>query len=366
MGRKKKQAMLTADGYSIHTIEMKVHMTCSEWMNAVHTAFSRASQTGTQTYEIARGTYCCTSASKDGVRLYLTKYDREGNVRPQVKAVINPRRLIDPQSSYLGILPTDEKSMQCVHDRFADLMRWFELPEFMEDWTLSRADLCVNLICPKSKIARELIRTARKWPAPPKYKRLYLENKHKIHFRTGTVDLVLYDKTYQMGQEGLLVQEEKLPDGVLRIEVQYRREYVRRQAKKFGTQDDAWATLRHLTMQSKTLMLRHIERCFPAGDFCKPMLLAEKIETSDLPSEMKARMVILTEALRKRPTVDHAVEAMKLTRKEAKEVLAAFEKIGLSPIPLRKGFYRDQMLSIPHILHQIEDDGSSTVVVEEL
>ena len=57
---------------------------------------------------------------------------------------------------------------------------------------------------------------------------------------------------------------------------------------------------------------------------------------------------------------------MKLTRKEAKEVLAAFEKIGLSPIPLRKGFYQDQMLSIPHILHQIEDDGSSTVVVEEL
>lgn len=369
MGRKKRKAMLTADGYSIHTVEVKTSLSYCKFKENISRAFQEAKTKKEPTmYQFARGAYCDKSRVRDGVRVYYTKYDRQGNIRPSVKAVINPRKLLDRNSSYLGTMPRDERSLERLYERFTDVMREQRLPEFFEDWRLSRADLCINLVCPQSKIAWELIRTARKWPEPSKYKRLYPEMKHIILFHAAAVDVALYDKVFHITDNGLLLEKEKLPNGVLRIEVQYRRAYIRRAAKKFDTEGDSWETLKALALHSRPLLLKHLQRCFPAEDFCKPGLLEERIVDATYSAEEKRHMLALVGALRKRPTLDHALRSIAgkygLGAHERKQLLARFVALGISPIPLKKNFYRDKLLSLPHILQEIEADGTSEVVAD--
>lgn len=80
-------------------------------------------------------------------------------------------------------------------------------------------------------------------------------------------------------------------------------------------------------------------------------------------------MLALVGALRKRPTLDYALRSIAgkygLGAHERKQLLARFAALDVSPIPLKKNFYRDKLLSLPHILQEIEQDGTSDVVADD-
>lgn len=111
-------------------------------------------------------------------------------------------------------------------------------------YKLRRIDHCVNLYCKQKKIFRELVRTNCKASTPPKYKRLPRKtgnkkednayNKHYLRFQCQSHSVVMYDKTYQLQAEGLILDYETLPDGLFRIEVCCERGHIRSVEKKLG------------------------------------------------------------------------------------------------------------------------------------
>lgn len=116
---------------------------------------------------------------------------------------------------------------------------WFRqdgLPCVLDAYQLSQVDLCVNVRCDSTALFKELLRVTRKLPTPPKYERAVFRsenkklankyNKHHIALKHNSRELVMYDKTYQISENGLLLDEEKLPKGVLRFEVHELRERV--------------------------------------------------------------------------------------------------------------------------------------------
>src|SRR5699024_6541531 len=110
----------------------------------------------------------------------------------------------------------------------------------INQYKLSRVDFCTNIRCDSKKIFRELVRVLRKLPTPPKYTRMIYQdkkqnkkkanryNKHYLRFACGTHELVIYDKSYQMKENGLELSYEKMPNGVIRFEMHCQREYLRR------------------------------------------------------------------------------------------------------------------------------------------
>lgn len=154
-----------------------------------------------------------------------------------LRMIVNPRKLIDPESSYIGILPPTEKSIRSLKKAFHSLFRHTDFSNDIDSYKLRRADLCTNIRCDNKKIFRETVRVLRKLPTPKKYTRKQKKdcdkkkanqyNKHYLCFSCGTHELIIYDKTYQINQGGIKTAYEKLPEGVLRYEVHCEREYIR-------------------------------------------------------------------------------------------------------------------------------------------
>lgn len=175
-------------------------------------------------------------AQRHGILLYLTETVKGGWRSDTIKAVVNPRKVLEPESGYLGIAPTDSDSLERFQDAFTLLMRKYHLPEFLEEWKLTRLDLCVNLQLNKKKSAREFCRLLQKNLLPSKLKRASFLNpnadkkeqkrqkdrdRHSVCLTNGSYEIIVYDKLFQVKTEDLDGDTawESLPDGILRVEL---------------------------------------------------------------------------------------------------------------------------------------------------
>ncbi|WP_280960341.1 hypothetical protein [Butyricicoccus faecihominis] len=59
--------------------------------------------------------------------------------------------------------------------------------------------------------------------------------------------------------------------------------------------------------------------------------------------------------VQRRQTVDAAFKWMRARDIRTDDLLAKFAKLGLNPIPLRKGYAAKRMPSLPEILRTVED-----------
>lgn len=127
--------------------------------------------------------------------------------------------------------------MSCWRNAFQEVLKKSPLDGDISHYYLSRVDLCTNIRCSNKKVFRELVRVLRKTATPKKYQRLFYQhknkkkanqyNKHYIRLACGQQELVIYDKTYQLIENNLVIDYEDLPAGVLRVEVHYGRDKLR-------------------------------------------------------------------------------------------------------------------------------------------
>ena len=66
-------------------------------------------------------------------------------------------------------------------------------------------------------------------------------------------------------------------------------------------------------------------------------------------------MLLLFSEMRRKQTIDAAFALMERQGYRTDDLLKKFEKFGINPVPLRQGYAAERMLSLPAILHKIED-----------
>ena len=274
---------------------------------------------------------------------------------------MNPRKLIDPNSSYVGILPPTEESVGAVSKAFFIALKKSGLPCVLDAYQLSRVDLCVNVRCDSTALFKELLRVTRKLPTPPKYERVMFEdkdkkrasryNKHHITLKHKSRKLVLYDKTYQILENGLLLDEEKLPKGVLRFEVHELRERVSKMEKKLGT-SSVTSLLCHYIKQSEKIITRCFGRAYPDKKFMQPDRLRSLIH-AETDTAVRDGMARLAEVMVRVKTLKKGVKKIGKEGYDAEAVLAQFARLGVSPIPLRKKFCARSMPGVATLLRRI-------------
>ena len=359
---------LEPDGFSIHTFELSRKLKRYEYHSVKNTLYmqqqNNPSFSGQMYKDRETGNHICNYYGRFGVRIRLEHNKSDSFESWYVRMIINPRKLIDPQSSYLGILPPEEASADYVRDAFAQLFSGTIFENDMDKYQLRRLDLCTNIRCDKNKLFREMVRVLRKLPTPPKYKRVFHDdkskdqketrqyNKHYLLYRCGTHNLVIYDKTYQVQENGLTVDYENLQEGVLRFEVQCNRDYLRKVEKDVG---DPCTTelLRLMIRESRYRIIDHFSRCFSDDDFAQANELYGRISASRFPQETKTAMCELVTRLQRVQTVDRALYKMKASGYDTDSLLDKFERLGISPIPLWQNFCADRLPGPVRLLRSV-------------
>ena len=372
--RNRNYVRITSEGFSFHTIQLTY--ICDEFeFDAIK---KRLKQVGKkdQFYplqEYETDCFCCTAYSEHGIRFYLTRgTDSWTNI---VKIVLNPRRLVEPQCDYLGIMLSDEKSLDEMEHRFTDIMRKInspkspELPECMDEWKLSRIDLCVNLEFDRKKLPQQLIRLLSCGNAAAGYERscysypsekdgsfMKLE-KHSIKFSNKRIALTAYDKVYQCKYENLAMPDEM--QGILRLELQCTREWIRDENKKHHCKSTREA-IDYLSRHSQEYLRKYADKLLMPGEYCREKILKERIQNAPgIRKGSKKQMLKFIKVLANGKTdVGGAIKQFKacLSGKQLRSLLEHFEQLDICPVPLDKHSKLKTICSIPNILKMMGDD----------
>lgn len=368
--RKHRRAEITLepDGFSIHTFELSMKLSKSEWKKCKQRLYADQEETGEHWIYLDKqsGHYICTRHADAGIRIRLEQNDTgDGKTTHFIRMIVNPRKLIYPQSGYLGILPPDEDSIELLEKTFRHLFRKTLFENDMRRYYLTRVDLCTNIRCNNKKVFRELVRLLRKTATPKKYERRFYQhtdrkkankyNKHCIQIACGSQELVIYDKTYQMDENNLAVAYEGLPSGVLRIEVHYGR------GKLKSIEDDTGITdpldlLWLMIQESKPRILKLVEKCYPQLDYLSYEEAKARIKQSRFKAHTREQMLTLLEKMQRRQTIDAALHGMARQGVPTEGLLGKFEKLGINPIPLRQRYAASRMPSLAEILRTVGKD----------
>ena len=363
---RKARFMLEADGLSIHTFEISRKLTKREWNCCKEKLYDQNRiSSKVCVYKESKGVHRVSQYEKYGLRITLEHApDQENSRGYYVRMIVNPRKVIDPNASYIGIFPPEKFSITELQASFHALLAQSAFNDQLDDYYLSRVDLCVNIRCDHKKIFREVVRVLRKLPTPPKYKRVSRKekdkkkankyNKHYIKFQCGTHSLVIYDKTYQVTEQGLQVDYEDLPEGVLRFEVQYQRYVLRGLEKKLDT-DNPSELLWYLMQKSEKRICKHFEQCFADVQFCQIEEIEKRIMGSKYEDETKQMMLELTHRMQRKQSVDQVLEEMQSEGFLVEDLLRKVHKLGFSPIPLWKNFCAQQIPGPVSLLRMISE-----------
>ena len=363
---KKKSGIfkLESDKFSIHTFEISKKLTNQDYKRMRDRLYHQCSKGEIYRDRAWQGEgerHRCRWFQQNGLRISLEK-DVHGHISTcYLRVAVNPRKLIDPNSSYLGILPPTEESVQDVSKMFFVVLKDSGLPCVLDAYQLSRVDLCVNIRCDSTALFKELLRVTRKLPTPPKYERAEFKsedrraankyNKHHVTLKHKTRELVIYDKTYQIMENGLLLDEEKLPKGVLRFEVHEQRERISKVEKELGT-SSVTSLLCHYIGQSERIITRCFGRAYPDKKFMQPDQLRSLIY-AEADTAVGDGMARLAEVMVRVKTLKKGVKKIGKEGYDAKAVLAQFARLGVSPVPLRKNFCAESMPGVSILLERI-------------
>lgn len=364
MERNSGKFQLEPDGFSIHTFELTKKLSRKEYRKLVDEAYCRCPSGQIYRDKTWQGNgerHRCKWFQREGLRISFEQDIHHQVVSCRLRIAVNPRKLIDPNTSYLGILPPTEESMQEVSKRFFTVLEDSGLPCVLDAYQLSRVDLCVNVRCDSTALFKELLRVTRKLPTPPKYERVVFRsedkklanryNKHHITLKHKSRELVLYDKTYQILENGLLLDEEKLPKGVLRFEVHELRERVSKMEKKLGT-SNVTSLLCHYIKQSERIITGCFRRAYPDEKFMQPDAL-KRLVCAEADKSLQEGVLRLVELMVRLKTLEKGVRKIENEGYGAAAILSQFAKLGVSPVPLRKKFCAKSMPGVATLLRRI-------------
>lgn len=234
-------------------------------------------------------------------------------------------------------------------------MRKYYLPEFLDEWTLTRLDLCVNLQLNKKKSARELCRLLQKDLLPPRMERVFFydpgtskkgqedqkdKDRHSICLVNGSYEIVVYDKLFQTEREGLRPPA-KHHNGILRVELRCLPPHLDKllgRKKKSTSEQISW-----LTQHSRTQILKRVAKTFRSGAHYKPDAVKAMIDASGYHKSTRKQLWWMFKRMRYSFSLEHLEKGMEkqfgLKPRTVAKRLEQLQKLGINSIlPCEKTF----------------------------
>ncbi|MDD3230850.1 MAG: hypothetical protein PHE09_16780 [Oscillospiraceae bacterium] len=291
-----------------------------------------------------------------------------------LKIILNPRVLIDHDAGYLGIMPKGKEPLKKLKYQFQRAMKEIHAPYSIDQYLLTRLDLCVNFTGYSGDI-KQYMRMIWKQNAPATYTRYpfkseKLSNKenrqrdrHYFRIANKNVEYVVYDKGFQATKEGLRIGYLKLPKGLLRFEVHLMRDYIRSLEKQWAS-NDILSFLHLASQNSADVISRYTDRVYPSGKFVKYTEQKEIINRSGYSDKTKEQMLCCIRHT-KSGSLPKALSKLKrhfnLHEKDCASLLKRFEYLEIQPIPLRKNYRFDTLPDILSVMQLLQVHDSYTL-----
>ena len=116
---------LEPDGFSIHTFELTKKLSVVDYKKLRDILYRNCPAGGIfrdRDWPGQGERHRCQWFRKSGLRISLERDDYDVGTNCYLRIAVNPRKLIDPGSSYLGILPPDEGSIRSLGKKFMLLL----------------------------------------------------------------------------------------------------------------------------------------------------------------------------------------------------------------------------------------------------
>ena len=166
---------------------------------------------------------------------------------------------------------------------------------------------------------------------------------------------------YQLTENKLILAQEKLPNGVLRVELQCQKKFLNAQAKKLDCDTNAYALLRCMQQNSAYYILKYVKKCFCSGMQYTPDALFQALKAAKIRDQLKQPMLALCNSLRY-VSLDQAIKTVQkqyqLSEQNIRRILKKFQKLGICPIPLRTRYFRSSLPSLPDLLDALQQSES--------
>lgn len=102
--------------------------------------------------------------------------------------------------------------------------------------------------------------------------------------------------------------------------------------------------------------MKLVEKCYPQLDYVAYDEAQKRIEQSSFKPDTRERMLTLLNQMLRKQTIDAALHRMARQGVPTERLLEKFEKLGINPIPLRKGYAAFRMPSLAEILRTVGKD----------
>ena len=202
---------------SFHTVEYRLEAGRYSYSDLRRRAFAQKAATGAITYTEDHSLYV---RLRQGVVLKICDYDT-----PLLFIKINPRILVEEDHSYLGIFHATAENIEKIYSKASAIVQEYVPGYSLEDASLCRVDLCLNITCNQPDALIQLIACLKRCDWRSQYQTSEFsahtrnaeeKNKHSFRILSKHFSLTVYDKLFERAQRSSLEPEH--PDGLLRVE----------------------------------------------------------------------------------------------------------------------------------------------------
>lgn len=345
---------LYEDKIGVHTFELNLQLSsfdeCRERAAQLYNEKSDIlNETGKGVWQQENGTIC--DYRTYGIRLYLARADFVW-----LKLVISPRNLIG-DCNPLGVTKITSKMAEQMTEKIQDFLDARNFPYQVGQFQLSRIDLCANIVFEDESMPATIIRLLNRTPPKGKYHRIsfspaeskcgmeaYDNNKHSYMIALQQECLKVYDKVYEVQKNGRF-SNCQMNEGLLRIEVTLKREVITKWLFKNAVDDvDAIETTKLFSDAAPLLICERLRKALPYGVYLKKNEIEKRIKKSGFSgricADMKEMAKIYHQCKDSQSARDRilrfVVGVYRHPKRQYRELMERFEKIGLQPVPLSK------------------------------
>lgn len=284
---------------------------------------------------------CCLNIP--GLNLCIRYYESQ---HPALELVVNPYLLLG-NASYKMIFNPVLCSILQVENLLNAFLLDNNLPFLFEDFILARLDLCVNIALDSHEQVETYLRLMKKSYIPHKYDSVTFpdtmdnatgKNHHSFRIQSAKKCFTVYDKDYQMLDQGLQALESD-EQNLLRFEISLQTEAITKLKKQYHIETTAEfldkVTLLGISAQRFASLT---DKIFPYGEYCSFQGAKEKLEAALLQKGSYEAAIGFLQYVSRCQNVNAALALYMgdkdLSRKQMNTILANLAIAGVNPVTI--------------------------------
>ena len=329
---------ITKDGFGIHTFELNMPCITNKRLRKI---MKHIAKNNINHFNIPNSRNLVIYPSQEGMRVHLICAPNGIN---EIKVIVSPAKILDENAEPTAILTKGcdfNRLHQLVNSTIAEALG---KDYHMDNFYLSRIDLCVNIMLSETYSAERYIKLIKRSMKYSKYDEVdefnsdkpnsYNKNKHSFRIKTGMLVFTAYDKYFQLDDIGK--NYDTMSKGMLRLEIAVDREHICKAERTCNFTENIH-TLEGYAQVSRDVFIDYIQKYFCEGSYYCLTAMRKMINESSFSRKAKLNMLTFAESQFSRKSFrsakKHIIKELD-SESKCRKIMEHFEILNMNPMSL--------------------------------